>query len=374
MSSLIQRIPVSEPLLGDRELELVSDCLRRGWISSGGEYVEAFERAWARYCGREYGIAVSSGTAALQVALGCLNLQPGDEIILPDFTMFACAVAVVSWGAKPVLVDADPETWCLDVSRIEEKITPRTKAIMAVHIYGHPVDMDPLYDLAHRYNLIIIEDAAEAHGAEYKNRRCGGFGDISCFSFYANKIITTGEGGMVLTDRRDWADRARQLRNLYFGTRERFLHEDIGFNFRLTNLQAAIGLAQLETIEERLAKKRWLAIAYNERLKEVSGLQLPIEKPWAKNVYWMYGIVVNPETGYDARRLGQKLNEYNIETRPFFIGLHKQPALIKRGLVTKETYPVSDYLSSQGLYLPSGLTLTESQIDRVCEALRRILR
>lgn len=374
MPSFKQKIPVSEPLLGDRELELVTDCLRRGWISSAGEYVEAFERAWARYCGRDYGIAVSSGTAALQVALGCLNLQPGDEIILPDFTMFACAVAVVSWGARPVLVDADPETWCLDVSKVEEKITSRTKAIMAVHIYGHPVDMDPLYDLAHRYDLTIIEDAAEAHGAEYKNRRCGSFGDVSCFSFYANKIITTGEGGMVLTDSREYAAKARLLRNLYFGTKERFLHEDIGFNFRLTNLQAALGLAQLEIMEERLAKKRWLALAYKERLKDVPGLQLPVEKPWAKNVYWMYGIVVNPETGYDARRLGHLLDEQGIETRPFFLGLHKQPALIKRGLVTGEAFPVSEYLSSQGLYLPSGLTLTESQIDRVCEVLRKILR
>jgi len=374
MSSAKEWIPVSEPLIGERELELVQDCLRRGWISSAGEYVEAFERAWARYCGRDYGIAVSSGTAALQVALGCLELQPGDEVILPDFTMFACAVAVVSWGARPVLVDADPETWCLDVTKVEEKITPRTKAIMAVHIYGHPVDMDPLFDLAYRYNLKIIEDAAEAHGAEYKHRRCGSFGDISCFSFYANKIITTGEGGMVLTDSRAMAERARSLRNLYFGTRERFLHEDIGFNFRLTNLQAAIGLAQLEMMEERLAKKRWLAMTYKERLKDIPGLQLPAEKPWAKNVYWMYGIVLNPETGFNAHQFGQLLAEQGIETRPFFIGLHRQPALIKRGFVTEETFPVSDYLSSQGLYLPSGLTLTESKLDRVCEAIRKILR
>jgi len=374
MSLAKEWIPVSEPLIGERELELVQDCLRRGWISSAGEYVEAFERAWARYCGRDYGIAVSSGTAALQVALGCLDLQPGDEVILPDFTMFACAVAVVSWGARPVLVDADPETWCLDVTRVEEKITPRTRAIMAVHIYGHPVDLDPLFDLAYRYNLMIIEDAAEAHGAEYKHRRCGSFGDISCFSFYANKIITTGEGGMVLTDNPAMAEKARLLRNLYFGTRERFLHDDIGFNFRLTNLQAAIGLAQLEIMEERLAKKRWLALAYKERLKDIPGLQLPAEKPWAKNVYWMYGIVLNPETGYNARHFGQLLAEEGIETRPFFVGLHRQPALIKRGFVTQEPFPVSDYLSSQGLYLPSGLTLTESKIDRVCEAIRKILR
>ncbi|MCX7974399.1 MAG: DegT/DnrJ/EryC1/StrS family aminotransferase, partial [Candidatus Aminicenantes bacterium] len=243
-----------------------------------------------------------------------------------------------------------------------------------VHIYGHPVDMDPLYDLAHHYNLTIIEDAAEAHGAEYKHRRCGSFGELSCFSFYANKIITTGEGGMVLTDRQDLAEKARALRNLYFGQKERFLHEDIGFNFRLTNLQAAIGLAQLETIEERLAKKQWMAMAYRERLKDIQLLQLPVEKPWATNVYWMYGVVVDPKSGYNARRLGEKLKEQGIETRPFFIGLHQQPALIKRGLVPNEPFPVSTYLSQQGLYLPSGLTLTESQIDRVCEALRQILR
>lgn len=374
MSSLKPWIPVSEPLIGDRELELVTDCLRRGWISSAGEYVEAFEKAWAKYCGREYGIAVSSGTAALQVALGCLDLKPGDEVILPDFTMFACAVAVVSWGARPVMVDADPETWCLDVTKVEAKITPRTRAIMAVHIYGHPVDMDPLFDLAYHYQLAIIEDAAEAHGAEYKHRRCGSFGDISCFSFYANKIITTGEGGMVLTDRRDLAEKARALRNLYFGQKERFLHEEIGFNFRLTNLQAAIGLAQLETIEERLAKKQWMARAYHERLKNIPALQLPVEKPWAKNVYWMYGVVVDPQTGYDARRLGEKLKEEGIETRPFFIGLHQQPALIKRGFVSSEKFPISAYLSKQGLYLPSGLTLTESQINRVCEALEKFLK
>jgi len=366
-------IPVSEPLLGRREKQLVEDCLRRGWISSAGQYVEAFEQAWAKYCGRKYGIAVSSGTAALQVAVGCLPLEPGDEIILPDFTMFACAVAVVSWGAKPVLVDADPKTWCLDVSQVEAKITPRTKAIMAVHIYGHPVEMDPLLALAERYSLALIEDAAEAHGAEYKGKRCGGFGHISCFSFYANKIITTGEGGMVLTDREDYAARARLLRNLYFGSEDRFRHEDIGYNFRLTNFQAAIGLAQLETIDERLARKRWIAKKYQERLESVCGLQLPVEEPGVKNVYWMYGVVVKPETGFDARRLAAELRKQGIETRAFFTGLHQQPALQKRGLITETSFPVSEYLSRQGLYLPSGLTLTEKQIDRVASAVKDIL-
>ncbi|MGQ9470576.1 MAG: DegT/DnrJ/EryC1/StrS family aminotransferase [Candidatus Aminicenantales bacterium] len=366
-------IPVSEPLIGQREIKLVEDCLRRGWISSAGAYVEAFEQAWASYCGRKYGIATSSGTAALQVALGCLRLSPGDEVILPNFTMFSCAAAVLSWGGIPVLVDADPLTWCLDPTKIEEKITPRTKAIMVVHIYGHPVDMDPVLELARSYKLAVVEDAAEAHGAEYKGRRCGGFGDLSCFSFYANKIITTGEGGMVLTNRRDYSERARSLRNLYFGKKRRFLHQDVGFNFRLTNLQAALGLAQLATIEERLAHKRWVATQYNLKLGKDDRLQLPVEMPWAKNVYWMYGIVVKPGSGFDAARLSSELKKLKVETRPFFVGLHRQPALRRRGLSPKESFPVSEFLSRYGFYLPSGLTLTEPQINRVCSAVKKIL-
>ncbi len=373
MSRPKELIPVSEPLLGRREIKLVEDCLRRGWVSSAGAYVEAFEKAWASFCGRKYGVAVSSGTAALQVALGCLRLSPGDEVILPAFTMFSCAAAVLSWGGIPVLVDADPLTWCLDPGKIEAKITPRTKAIMVVHIYGHPVDMDPVLELARRYKLAVVEDAAEAHGAEYRGRRCGSFGELSCFSFYANKIITTGEGGMVLTDRRDYAERARSLRNLYFGKKRRFLHQDLGYNFRLTNLQAALGLAQLETVEKRIAHKRWMASLYNSKLKEIEWLQLPIEMPWARNVYWMYGIVVNPKSGFDASRLAVELKKLQVETRPFFVGLHRQPALRRRGLAPKESFPVSDFLSRYGLYLPSGLTLTESQINYVCSAVKKIL-
>jgi len=244
---------------------------------------------------------------------------------MPTFTIISCALAVIYNGGVPVLVDSAPRTWCMDVSQIEAKITPRTRAIMPVHIYGHPVDMDLVLELARKYNLVVIEDAAEAHGAEYKGRKCGGLGDISCFSFYANKIVTTGEGGMVLTNNPEYAQKARSLRNLCFRPERRFYHTEMGHNFRLTNLQAAIGLAQLERIEELVARKRWMGQAYTERLRDIPGLQLPVEEPWAKNVYWMYGVVLDESTGMDAAEFARRLKEHGVDTRPFFLGMHEQP-------------------------------------------------
>lgn len=366
-------IPVNEPSIGERELQYVQDCVQSAWISSAGRYLTEFEAAWATYCGRQYGIATSNGTTALQVAARCLNLEPGDEVIIPSFTIISCALAVVYAGARPVLVDSEPITWCMDVRQVEEKISSRTRAFMPVHIYGHPVDMDPLLDLAKKYDLAIIEDAAEAHGARYKGRKCGGFGEISCFSFYANKIITTGEGGMVLTDDPLLAERAASLRNLCFQPR-RFYHEELGYNFRLTNLQAAIGLAQLESIEEKLAKKRWIASAYTERLKEIPELQLPFEAEWAESVYWMYGIVLDEKLGKDASSVMLAMKAEGVETRPFFLGMHEQPVFQNMGLFRGERYPVAERIARQGFYLPSGLALTENQIDQVCEALRKVLR
>ena len=222
---------------------------------------------------------------ALQVAVKCIGLEPEDEVIMPTFTIISCALAIIYNGGVPVLVDCDPRTWCMDVTQIEAKVSKRTRAIMPVHIYGHPVDMDPLIKLAQKHNLVIIEDAAEAHGAEYKGRKCGGLGDISCFSFYANKIITTGEGGMVLTNNPEYAEKARSLRNLCFRKEHRFYHTELGYNFRLTNLQAAIGLAQLERVDELVNRKCWMGQAYTERLRDVEGLELPVEEPWAKNVF-----------------------------------------------------------------------------------------
>ena len=280
-------IPVNEPQLGERELEYISECVRTGWVSSGGRFIHEFEEGWAAYCGRRYGIAVSNGTAALQLAVACLGLKPGDEVILPTFTIISCALAVIYNGGVPVVVDSEPRTWCLDAHQVEEKITSRTRAIMPAHIYGHPVDMDPLLDLAERYGLAIIEDAAEAHGAEYLCqrdtpdpvwRRCGSFGTMSCFSFYANKLITTGEGGMVLTDDPQLAEKARSMRNLCFQSDRRFYHEALGYNFRLTNLQAALGLAQLERMDQIVAHKRWIGHEYTRHLRDITNLELPVEE------------------------------------------------------------------------------------------------
>ncbi len=375
-------IPVNEPLVGQQEWEYVSECLRTGWISSAGRFIEAFEQQWAAYCGRKYGIAVSNGTVALQVAIACTGLEPGDEVIMPTFTIISCALAVVYNGGVPVLVDSDPRTWCLDVTQVEAKITPRTRALMPVHIYGHPVDMDPINALAEKHGLAIIEDAAEAHGAQYLSgrdgpqptwRRCGGLGDLSVFSFYANKLITTGEGGMVLTNNPEYAEKARSFRNLCFRPERRFWHTELGHNFRLTNLQAALGLAQLERLDEIIAKKRWMGQAYTENLKNVPGLQLPVEEPWARQVYWMYGVVLDEATGLDAAEFARRLKVLGVETRPFFLGMHEQPVFLERGWFRGERYPVADRLARQGLYLPSGLTLTEEQLSQVCQAVRKAL-
>jgi perosamine synthetase len=375
-------IPVNEPWLGQRDLEYVSECVRSGWISSSGKFIDSFEEKWAAYCGRRYGITVSNGTVALQLAVRCLELEPGDEIILPSFTIISCALAVVYNGGIPVLVDSDPRTWCMDVHQVEEKITPRTRAIMPVHMYGHPVDMDPLLALADKYNLAIIEDAAEVHGAEYLSgrdtshptwRRCGSFGILSCFSFYANKLITTGEGGMVLTNDQKMAEKARSLRNLCFNMTRRFYHEELGWNFRLTNMQAALGLAQLERIEEIIARKRSIGHEYTSRLKDIAGIELPVEESWGRNVYWMYGVVLSEERDIDAAQLAKQLQQRGIETRPFFLGMHEQPAFHKRGLFLNGRYPVAERIARRGLYLPSGLALTEEQQGQVCYAVRDAL-
>jgi perosamine synthetase len=336
--------------------------------------LEEFERKWAAYCGVKYGIAVSSGTAALQVAVRVLDLKPNDEIIMPTFTIISCALAVIYNQAKPVLVDCDSETWTINVDEIEEKINERTKAIMIVHIYGHPCNMDKIWKLAKKYELKIIEDAAEAHGAEYKNKRCGGLGDISCFSFYANKIITTGEGGMILTNNKKYAEEAKSLRNLCFRKDRRFYHIKLGYNFRFTNIQAAIGVAQIEKIEEFIKKKRWIAQYYTERLKDIPELILPTEKPWAKNVYWMYGIVLDQHFDATARELADYLYKCDIETRPFFLGIHEQQVFRKMGLFENEYYPVSEWIARKGLYLPSGLTLTEKKIEAIVEAIKKFIK
>lgn len=365
-------IPVNEPLLNGNEKKYLIECIDSGWISSEGPFVSKFESAFSSYIGCKYGITVCNGTAALEVAISALDLRPGDEVIIPSFTIISCALAVVKRGCIPVLVDIEKDTWCMDINQLKEKITPRTRAIMPVHMYGHPVDMDPLMELSEQYGLHIIEDAAEVHGAEYKGKKCGSIGHINCFSFYANKIITTGEGGMIVTDDEKLASRARLHRNLCFKEGRRFYHEEIGSNFRMTNLQAAVGLAQLERIDEFVKIKRANGTAYNRMLQDIDWLQKPVERPWAKNVYWMYGVVIDEKTGLDAEECSARLKRRGIGTRPFFLGMHEQPVFKDMGLFKGEKYPVTERLSKQGFYLPSGMTLTENKICQVVQALKEI--
>lgn len=365
-------IPVSEPMFGAREEELVIDCLRTGWVSSEGKYVKEFERNCAHYCSMNAGIAVNGGTAALQVAVASLPLNKGDEVIMPSFTIISCAIAIIEAGATPVLVDCDSETWTMNIEEIEGKITKKTKAIMVVHIYGHSVDMDPVLALAKKYGLYVIEDAAEAHGAEYKGRKCGGISDISILSFYANKLVTTGEGGMVLTSNPEFEKKARSLINLCFKPERRFYHTEIGHNYRMTNVQAAIGVAQLERLEQFVDRKREMAAMYNERLAGLP-FQLPAEKEWTKNIYWMYGVVLDDTVKVEAQEYSQRLREKGVQTRPFFMGMHEQPVFHQMGLFRGEMYPVCERISRKGFYLPSGQAITNEQIERVAEAVWEVL-
>ena len=367
-------IPVCEPLLGDNELKYVADCLKSNWISSQGKYLQEFENAFAQYCGCEYGISTTSGTTALHLGLKALGIGPGDEVIVPTFTMIASGFAISYTGATPVLVDSEPETWNMDVSAIEAKITPATKAIMPVHIYGHTCDMDPILEIAEKHGLHIIEDAAEAHGGEYKGKMAGGIGHVGCFSFYANKIITTGEGGMIVTNDPEIANSAKALRDLAHSPDQRFLHTDIGFNYRMTNIQAAIGLAQFERIDDLAAMRRANAKLYNQLLGDVPGIRIPVEKSWARNVYWMYSILIEEEFGITRDNVMANLAESGIQTRAFFIPMHQQPAYHEIGLFKEESYPVAEDISLRGLYLPSGSGLDEQTIRYICDTLSSLKR
>ena len=373
-------IPVNEPWLTDADRSNVMDSVTTGWISSAGKYIDKFEQDWAAYCGMKHGIAVSNGTTALQVAVDALGLGPGDEVIMPSFTIISCALAVVRAGATPVVVDCDPETYCMDLEHTAAAITPKTRAIMPVHMYGHPVDMDAILALAEKHGLAIIEDAAQAHGCEYFSRRggnnawrrCGGFGTLSTFSFFANKLITTGEGGMVLTSDDALAERCRSLRNLCF-TARRFQHEELGYNFRLTNVQAAMGAAQVDRMDQILARKRRMGGLYTELLGDLPLLQLPVSRDWARINYWMYAMVLDEKAGMDAFAFAARLKQKGVETRPFFFGMHEQPAFHKLGLFQDLKLPVTERLYRQGLYLPSGLAITEEQIRATAAAVREIL-
>lgn len=366
-------IPVNSPLLAGNEKKYLNECIDTGWISSEGPFVKKFEDNMASYIGRKYATACSNGSAAIDIAVRALDLKAGDEVIMPTFTIISCAQSLVNHGVMPVLIDCDYRTFNINVEEIESKITSKTKAIMIVHIFGLTTDIDPLIAIAKKHNLKIIEDAAEVIGQNYKDKKCGSFGDISTFSFYSNKHITTGEGGMVLTDDKNLDDKAKSLRNLCF-TNDRFVHKEIGFNYRLTNMQAALGVAQLEQIEDIIIKKRWIGNIYNELLKDLDMINLPLNKTnYCENIYWVYAITLKDNCDKTAKQVMNGLHALEIGTRPFFFPMHKQPVFNKKGLFLNDQLPYSEKLYQKGFYIPSGLALTEDQLKKVSSALHKVL-
>lgn len=368
-------IPVNEPLLNGNEKKYLCECIDTGWISSEGPFVKEFEQKMSASVNRKYGIAVSNGTAALEVACQALGITQGDEVIMPTFTIISCAMAVTKLGAIPVLVDSDIDNWNMKVDEIEKKITSKTKAIMMVHIYGLPVMVDKVLELAKKYNLKVIEDAAEMHGQTYNGKPCGSFGDISTFSFYPNKHVTTGEGGMVVTDDENLAQRCRMVRNLCFRKDIRYVHDEISDNYRFTNLQAAVGLAQLERLDEFIQKKRDMGKYYTEKLQGVKGIQLPIEKTsYADNIYWVYGILLKEEIKVDNRQIQKLLASEGIGTRTFFWCMHEQPVYQNMSLDMGKEYLNAEYMARKGFYIPSGLALTKEQMDKVVEGITNVMK
>ena len=366
-------IPVNEPLLNGNEKKYLDECINTGWISSEGPFVKKFESDLAKRVDRKFGISVCNGSVALDVAISALEIGPGDEVIMPTFTIISCAAAIIRAGAKPVLIDSDLKQWNMQVDQIEAKITPRTKAIMVVHIYGLPVEINLVLKLAEKYNLNVIEDAAEVIGQTYDDKPCGSFGDISTFSFYPNKHITTGEGGMVVTNNPAIADKCKSLRNLCFQPQQRFVHEELGWNFRFSNTQAAIGLAQLEKLDESIKRKKEIGNRYFNNLKDLQSIQLPkLQNGHAENIFWVFGIVLKDEKFKDSKSVMELLKARNIGTRPFFWPMHEQPVFHRMGLYQNETHPNAEFLARKGFYIPSGLAITNEQIDYVSNTLREL--
>lgn len=366
-------IPVNTPLFEGNEKKYLVECIDSGWISSEGPFVEMFENNMATYCNRKYATACANGSAALDIAIKTLNLSDGDEVIIPSFTIISCAQSLVTQGIKPVLIDSDYQTFNMKVEDIEAKITSKTKAIMIVHIYGLTVDIDAVLKIAKKYDLRVIEDAAEMHGQEYKGNKCGSFGDISIFSFYPNKHITTGEGGMILTNDKLLDSRAKSLRNLCF-TQDRFIHSEIGWNYRMTNMQAALGVAQLERIDSIVKRKRWIGEQYNKLLEDIDVINLPIkETEYCKNIYWVYAITLKEDFHLTAKDVMIKLKENGIGTRPFFYPMHKQPIFNNINLFLNESFKNSEKLYEMGFYIPSGLGLKKEQIQKVSDTLHEVL-
>ncbi len=373
----INFIPVNVPKIFKQDKAYVKDCLDTNWISSEGSYVKKFENEFSKFNNRKYGIAVSNGTAALEIALKTLNLNKNDEVIIPAFSIISTALCVVKLGLKPILVDCDLFSWNMIPGEVIRKITKKTKAIIITHIYGFPVDMEKIIRVARKKNIKIIEDSAEMIGQRYKNRKCGSFGEISTFSFYANKHITTGEGGMILTNSKKFYEKCKSLRNLCFGLNtNRFNHDDIGWNYRLTNVQAAIGCGQLENISWILKRKREIGKRYTSKLNTNTNIFIqPIKNDFADNIYWVFGVVIKPSSRIKKDYIIKKLLQKKIQTRPFFHPMHKQKVFLRMKVFSRKLkFPNAEYLSDNGFYLPSGIGIKNYEIDYVCGTLNRILK
>ena len=366
-------IPVNRPIFNGNEGKYLQECIETGWVSSEGPFIRKFESSFSEYIGRKYGVALANGSAALDVAIKALELPEGSEVIMPTFTIISPAASLLRLGLKPVLIDSISDSWNMDVDSIEKKITKKTSAILVVHIYGLPVDMNKVLELAEKYNLKIIEDAAEMHGQTYHDKKCGSFGDISTFSFYPNKHITTGEGGMILTDNKTLAERCHYYKNLCFQSDRRYVHHELGWNYRMTNMQAALGLAQLENIKQHIERKREIGKLYNKWLSPVEELiQLPLEKTeFAKNIYWVYGLVAKTEE--QANSIQNQLKIEKIGTRPFFWCMHEQPIFRKKEWFKGEKYPIAEKIARRGFYIPSGLGLSNEEIKIVSDRLLKAI-
>ena len=366
-------IPVNEPIFFGNEKKYLTDCIDTRWIGSDGKYVKLLEKKLSGFVKRKFGIAVSSGTAALDIAFASLNLKKNDEVILPSFTIISCLNPIIRANAKPVFIDVDPETWNMDLTQIEKKITKKTKAILAVHIYGLPTYMPKIINLAKKYKLIVIEDASEVIGQKINKRMCGSFGDISTFSFYTNKQITTGEGGMVLTNSSTIAEKCNKLRNLYFEKKKRFYHKELGWNYRMSNLNAAVGVAQFENIKKIINLKRKIGNLYYRNLKNEKNIKIqPLKTKYCKNIFWVFGILLKNNSRARIEKVRKLLLKKGIQTRPFFWPLHKQP-ILKKYLRKKYYLPNSEFLSKNGFYLPSGLSLKSHHVEYVCKELKKVL-
>ena len=368
-----KKVPVFDFKLQDTEKEFVNDCLKTSFIGQGS-YVKDFEKKFSNFVNCEYGVTTTSGTTALHLACKTLGIKEGDQVLVSSSTNMACAFSVDYCGAVPIPIDIEKETWQMDVNKIEEKINKKTKAIMVVHLFGHPVDMDPVLKISKKHNLKIIEDCAEAHGVEYKDKKVGSIGDIGAFSFFANKTITCGEGGMVVTNSKELAEKAKSLKNLSYGKINKFLHDDIGFNYRLPNISAAIGLGQFSNIDKIFLEKKRIYDRYKKNLENVKGVKIPIVKKWAtRYIMWVFNIYLDNNFPISRDELVKKLQEKNIETRNAFVPINKQTVLIKKyGLFKEDDCPNANYIMDNGFYLPSGNTITNEEIDYVCNEIKKI--